>query len=97
MSLAAYCSPEKVQAWKCGIPCLNYPHLNDIVTFTGEEEGDNHAFMGYYPSINSIIISFRGTESIINWEEDFDFTLANYPNCEGCQVHDGFLKIYDAM
>ena len=42
---------------------------------------------------SEIILAFRGTESIENYETDTNYTLADFdtfPNCVGCQVHGGY-------
>jgi len=44
-----------------------------------------------------IVISWKGTISIRNWLEDFDFFKTKYPFCEGCEVHEGFFKAYNSM
>lgn len=45
--------------------------------------------MGYDNETNSIITSFRGTETQLNWIEDFDIIKADYiaPGCDNCTVH----------
>ena len=39
-----------------------------------------------------IYVIFRGSKSIVNWIDDMDVSLTDYPYCSslGCQVHDGF-------
>jgi hypothetical protein len=42
---------------------------------------------------SEIILAFRGTESIENYETDTNYTLADFdtfPSCVGCQVHGGY-------
>ena len=46
--------------------------------------------MGYLKSLNSIIISWRGTVDIRNWLEDFSFYQVGYPSCQNCFIHEGF-------
>ena len=55
--------------------------------------------MGYDAASNSIISSFRGTETTINWIIDFDFKKVNYTydGCQDCRVHQGFNAAYNSM
>jgi putative lipase involved disintegration of autophagic bodies len=52
--------------------------------------------IGYDPSSNSIITSFRGTDNVKNVVEDIDFKFNEYkqPGCGECQVHGGFFDSY---
>ena len=55
---------------------------------------DVNGYVGYLPSDNSIYVAFRGTESPLNWQINFDSDLVNYdmfPECD-CQVHKGFYE-----
>jgi hypothetical protein len=54
-------------------------------------------YVGYYPEDNAIVIAWKGTITIRNWLEDFDFIKIKYPFCEGCEVHEGFWKTYNSM
>ena len=44
-----------------------------------------------------IIVAFRGTLSIQNYDSDTNYTLANFdtsPSCAGCQVHGGYYLLW---
>jgi len=45
------------------------------------------AYMGYLPTIDQIVIFFRGTENAINWAEDFTYYQTKYSRCFDCFVH----------
>lgn len=49
-------------------------------------------YIGYQPSINAIIVSFRGSEDLANWVTNLDAVRMNYGKCSGCSVHEGFYK-----
>lgn len=51
-------------------------------------------FIGYSPSNNAIIASFRGSDNTKNWVDDFDFLQIPYLKCAGCLVHNGFYYGY---
>lgn len=42
-------------------------------------------------------MSFRGSHNILNWIDNLDFKKKDYPACEGCQVHAGFKKAWEAI
>ncbi len=60
---------------------------------------ETRAVMGYDIVTNSIITTFRGTETKLNWLEDFDFKKVDYllPGCTNCSVHQGFLACYESL
>ena len=49
-------------------------------------------FIGYQPSINAIIVSYRGSSDIENWFTNLNFIFTSYPNCNNCKVHEGFYE-----
>ena len=57
-----------------------------------DDSSDTHGFIGYLPSMNTIYVSFRGSESISKWITNIDAIKKPYPPCEseGCEVHKGF-------
>ena len=57
-------------------------------------------FVGYDSGSNNIVVSWRGTESNINWIEDADLKLTDFIGpfkCVNCKIHDGFLKAYESV
>lgn len=54
-------------------------------------------YIGYQPDLNAIIISFRGSEDINNWISDLAVIRVDYPYCDGCSVHQGFLHAEQAV
>lgn len=57
----------------------NYPDMKDITVLTNKTLKDNKAYVGYYSSLNMIVVSWKGTISIQNWLEDFDYFKTKYP------------------
>ena len=42
------------------------------------------------PCQEAIYVIYRGSTSIEDWIGNFQVGYAQYPLCEGCEVHDGF-------
>lgn len=61
---AAYCIDRKIKKWECGKPCNNYPHMTNITILTNKLFKDNKAYVGYYTTLNMIVVSWKGTISI---------------------------------
>ncbi len=96
-SKAAYCPLAFIEAWNCEA-CPGNPGLINISTFHDETTGAQ-AFTGYDPAANQIVLAFRGSNDIQNWIYDLTFVMVAYPNpnCANCEVHQGFLDVYNAV
>ena len=55
------------------------------------------AYIGYSPSKNLIVISYRGSANIQNWIEDFTFDKIPYKYCDKCEIHQGFFEDYKTV
>lgn len=91
---AAYCPKASIQSWSGPDHCKYIPHMTDI-TVVEHVESHNQGYVGYDPDMNQVIVSIRGTvsTSIKNWIADLTFFKKTPPfNCNGCQVHEGFLN-----
>ncbi|KAN0110021.1 feruloyl esterase A [Hyaloscypha variabilis] len=61
---------------------------------------DVHGWILRDDAAQEIIVAFRGTESVQNYESDTNYTLANfdtYPSCTGCQVHGGYYLLWASV
>ncbi|KIY63330.1 lipase [Cylindrobasidium torrendii FP15055 ss-10] len=58
---AAYCEPATTSAWNCGTNCGN---TSDFVTTATGGNGDDIQFwfVGYSPSLSSVIVAHQGTD-----------------------------------
>jgi len=56
-----------------------------------------YGYIGYQPNIETIFVTFRGSEDIQNWVTNLEATLTSYPLCSGCQVHKGFYEAEQAV
>lgn len=107
-SKAAFCTPADLMAWNCTSCAVYNPGMGDVAVFdspTTEEQ----AFVGYNKLTQTIVMSFRGSDNLPNWIYDLDFFYTAYPNAacnntvglgpkgEGCQVHRGFLDVYQSV
>jgi len=98
----AYCadpliSKNSVDTWSCKF-CQNYPN-STAVSFYGGKLTAQKGFVVYEPTADEIIVSFSGTDpiNIRNWIDDLDFKKTDYPGCDGCKVHEGFLRNYNSV
>lgn len=55
-----------------------------------DENTDTRGYIGVMPNQNAIYVVFRGSTSVYNWLEDLDAFQIPYPDCEECEVHEGF-------
>ena len=87
-----HCSDTQIISWQCD-------QLTSEVFAQNPSPFDNPerktaGFMAFNPSLNAIVIAFRGSENIQNWITNLDFIRTDYDQCYGCSVHKGFLKAY---
>mmetsp|Transcript_25603 Transcript_25603/g.33508 ORF Transcript_25603/g.33508 Transcript_25603/m.33508 type:complete len:332 (+) Transcript_25603:124-1119(+) len=85
----SYC--KNADQWDCDI-CEEYPGVN--ATFLNDYMLS--AMIAFEPSLNKIIVAFRGTDplSLVDWLDDFEARSVPYDLCENCFVHHGFYKAY---
>ena len=89
-SAASYCTAG-LKNWTCSLcspPGSNTPpleHVNVIWNASSQVQG----LVGYDKGLG-IVVAFRGSVGALDWWEDFDFTLVDFPGCTGCQVSHGF-------
>jgi hypothetical protein len=59
---------------------------------------DTRILIGYDQSLNSIVVTFRGTDNFSNIISDLKFLtddLTSLDGCDGCKVHSGFLESFN--
>lgn len=79
-----------------GDACLVPDGIPKVADIT-DDATDLHGWILRDDTNSEIIVAFRGTESIQNYESDTNYTLApfdTYPECEGCEVHGGYYLIW---
>ena len=55
-------------------------------------------YAGYNSLTNEIIVSFRGSQNLADWYENFDYFMKPYPGGpSGAMVHTGFYDSYMTM
>jgi hypothetical protein len=72
--------------------CLSPGGLPKVADITNSTT-DIHGWVLRDDPGKEIIVAFRGTESIQNYETDTNYTLApfdTFPACQGCEVHGGY-------
>jgi hypothetical protein len=101
-SAAVKCGSAAVRDWSCGKACNQAGPLANI-TLVADDPDEVRGFVGYDNVSQSIVLSFRGSVTLLNWLEDFDATLIPYTGdnaaaCgSACQVHKGFFTTYSYM
>jgi hypothetical protein len=61
---------------------------------------DVHGWILRDDASQEIIVAFRGTESVQNYESDTNYTLADFDtfsSCTGCQVHGGYYLLWASI
>lgn len=92
-SSLAYCPSTCIKSWSCKgatETLTEVSYFSSAATLAG-------GYIGYSPSRNLVIISFRGTTNIMNWMEDGHFVKQPYMHCYLCEVHSGFMEDYLAV
>ncbi|KAH0583082.1 hypothetical protein H2248_010969 [Termitomyces sp. 'cryptogamus'] len=96
---AAYCSPSTTLTWTCGANCEATPDF--IPVASGGDGGDiQFWFVGFAPSLNTVIVSHQGTD-VTQLESDLTDIEADFTNLDSTlfpgvsssvEVHEGFAK-----
>ena len=79
--------------------CLVPDGLTKVADITSTAT-DVHGWILRDDAAQEIIVAFRGTESVQNYESDTNYTLADfdtYPSCTGCQVHGGYYLLWASV
>jgi len=92
LASAAYCD---VDGWHCA-PCLASNQSLQSILLLYNQTTDTRTFIASYKDHftgdDSIVVSFRGTETLVNWIENLKFAKTDREmSCPGCKVHSGFL------
>ncbi|CCM02651.1 uncharacterized protein FIBRA_04755 [Fibroporia radiculosa] len=95
---AGYCSASETINWSCGTNCEANPSFKPVAS-GGNGDGTQYWFVGYDPTLDTVIVSHQGTdpEEILPLVTDVDITLVDpdstlFPglSAQGIQVHQGF-------
>ncbi|KAK0501700.1 lipase [Armillaria luteobubalina] len=96
---AGYCQPSTTLTWTCGAPCQANPGFKPVAS-GGDGDDVQFWYVGYDPSLNTIIVGHQGTDTtkILPIITDLDFFLENldsslFPGIgSNIEVHSGFKK-----
>ncbi|KAF8837361.1 alpha/beta-hydrolase [Paxillus ammoniavirescens] len=94
---AGYCTAAQTLAWNCGANCAANPTFEPVAS-GGDGDSVQYWFVGYDPSLHTVIVSHQGTNpyEILPLVTDADFFLTNlnptlFPGISSAiEVHDGF-------
>lgn len=81
MSAIAYESVLSIQAWNCKL-CPEYKIAlpKAFINLTSGVRG----FTGYSSSLSSIVVSFKGADSISTFIDELKTARESYDKCPGC-------------
>ena len=77
LSEAAFCESTDLEDWKCGAACNEVPGVVQVSRVKDNLLGV-FGYVGFNPSDNEIIVSFRGSNNIANWIMNIDFKQCAY-------------------
>ncbi|KAK0188491.1 lipase [Armillaria mellea] len=94
---ASYCQPSTTLTWTCGAPCQANPGFQPVAS-GGDGDDVQFWYVGYDPSLHTIIVGHQGTDTtkILPIITDLDFFLESLDNSlfpgigSGIKVHSGF-------
>ncbi|KAK0436915.1 alpha/beta-hydrolase [Armillaria borealis] len=94
---AGYCQPSTTLTWTCGAPCQANPGFKPVAS-GGDGDDVQFWYVGYDPSLNTIIVGHQGTDTteILPIITDLDFFLESldsslFPGIgSSIKVHSGF-------
>ncbi|KAK0214948.1 alpha/beta-hydrolase [Armillaria fumosa] len=94
---ASYCQPSTTLTWTCGAPCQANPGFKPVAS-RGDGDDVQFWYVGYDPSLNTIIVGHQGTDTtkILPIITDLDFFLESldsslFPGIgSSIKVHSGF-------
>ncbi|KAI8996479.1 Alpha/Beta hydrolase protein [Trametes punicea] len=94
---AGYCSASATATWTCGANCAANPDFKPVAA-GGDGDSVQYWFVGYDPSLNTVIVSHQGTNTkdIMPFLTDGDIELTNldpslFPGLSSSiEVHEGF-------
>jgi len=103
LTRTAYCKDlSKVHTWSCKL-CDEYPRPLTNVSAISNASLGMQLFVGVDTADGangSVLVSFRGSEVLINYLEDLEVGKSapwQGGGCEGCRVHAGFLDTWNTV
>ena len=78
----AYCSNSCLTSWSCK-SSSTLPALTNV-TYLSQSITQADGYVGYSSDLNTIIVSFRGSNNIPNWIENLNFEKVPYLFCLRC-------------
>jgi len=108
-SRIAYCEDGMIEDWSCKI-CQDMRGFQTYFV-NAEKLVSRHVgvFVGYYEPLNTAVVSFRGTDYLINWVQDLEYYKVDtkFSACDSaddgrqrhhhCRVHSGFFQDWQSV
>ncbi|PVF97006.1 alpha/beta-hydrolase [Serendipita vermifera] len=100
-SSAVWCSPTLTRTWTCGSKCAQLSGFKPVAS-GGDGTIVQYWFVGYYPTLSTIVVAYQGTDPsrIIPSYVDANVALTTpsqtlFPGLpSGAQLHSGFLSAF---
>ncbi|MES1910684.1 MAG: hypothetical protein MHM6MM_003231 [Cercozoa sp. M6MM] len=94
-SFNSYCGGSSLAGWSSSY--ARQPELIDFIFMDEVKDRvqDTFGYVGFQPSTQDVVVSFRGSANIANWLNNLDYKRTSWDRAEG-QVHKGFLRGYSS-
>lgn len=79
----------------CNMPSSERYDFSSI--YRANDYGDATGFIATDSTNQLVVLSFRGSSDISNWEANLDFKLTDVDLCDGCQAHNGFWDSWNTV
>lgn len=92
----SYCEEAEITDWSCPVCTKALPDVVDVTTLVVSET-EIHSMIAYDPTLESVVITFRGSSNDANWDTNYDQDLIDYPECgqqTGCKAHKGYYEAW---
>jgi len=89
------CKPaSEITDWSCDVCGADMTNVSVVQ----DPKRDLLSILGANHTRKTIMVAFRGSQSLRNWIVDFEFWAQQgaYPGCSECRVHKGFYEGYSA-
>lgn len=92
---AAMCPEAQLKAWNCKW-CKD---KGEFVSSLYDARTDTYGYVVYDRTHNAVVVSFRGSKSLINWIQDIKFWKATQPfdGVSGAMIAQGFYECFTGV
>jgi hypothetical protein len=102
LSAAAYCAPlsikdnlKRLDNWTCQA-CIDSGVVMAKTTPFRIAAADLYGYVSYNADVNTVVVVFTGSQSIVNWIYNLDAAFIDFPGIPEAFVHKGFFTAWQA-